>query len=80
MGNAPRAADSTTSPGSFPMKSSLPIAIAVGLVGSVFTLQGIGVLGGSSMTGSSFWAVVGLALLVAAGILAWRARRPLSRG
>ena len=62
------------------MKSSLPLAIAVGLVGAVFTLQGIGVLGGSSMSGSSFWAVVGLALLVAAAILAWYGRRPVPRG
>ena len=39
------------------------VRVAVGvlmfLFGSVFTLQGLGYLEGSAMTGSSFWAVVG---------------------
>ena len=33
-------------------------ALAV-LVGAVWTLQGLGVLGGSSMTGDRMWAVIG---------------------
>jgi hypothetical protein len=45
------------------------VAIALGAlllaIGAVWTLQGLGYLKGSSMTGSSFWAVVGP--IVAAG-------------
>jgi len=37
------------------------------LAGGVFFFQGIGVLGGSFMSGSTKWAVIG-ALLVAAGL------------
>jgi hypothetical protein len=36
----------------------VPGAILV-VVGIVWTLQGIGVLGGSAMTGSTVWAIVG---------------------
>lgn len=36
-------------------------------VGAVFTLQGVGVLGGSFMSGSATWAVIGIAL-VAVGV------------
>ena len=39
------------------------VVIALGVLltvsGAVFTFQGLGYLKGSSMTGSSFWAVVG---------------------
>jgi hypothetical protein len=39
------------------------VATALGVLltvaGVVWTLQGLGYIGGSSMTGSSFWAVVG---------------------
>jgi hypothetical protein len=51
------------------------------IAGTVFALQGFGVLGGSVMSGSSFWAaagpiiaVVGLVLLVGGA----RSRRPHS--
>lgn len=43
------------------------LAVVVGVVGAVFTLQGFGVLGGSFMSGSATWAVIGLAM-VAAGV------------
>ncbi len=43
------------------------IGVLVGVVGAVFTLQGFGVIGGSFMSGSATWAVIGLAM-VAAGI------------
>lgn len=61
------------------MIRSYPIAIVVGLVGLVFTLQGIGLLGGSAMTGSAFWAVVGIVLIAIAAFLGWQARRPSPR-
>jgi LPXTG-motif cell wall-anchored protein len=38
-------------------------------VGVVWLLQGIGVIGGSFMTGSSFWAVVGGACILSGGAL-----------
>lgn len=37
----------------------LTVAGLMVLVGAVFTGQGLGWIGGSSMTGDSFWAVVG---------------------
>jgi len=44
--------------------------LAVAVVGAVFTLQGIGVLGGSFMSGDATWAVIGVAMVVA-GITAY---------
>ena len=41
--------------------------VVAALVGAVFALQGFGVLGGSFMTGSGTWAIIGIAL-VATGI------------
>jgi hypothetical protein len=43
------------------------VGVVAAIVGAVFTLQGIGVLGGSFMSGSGTWAIIGIAL-VAAGI------------
>ena len=42
------------------------IAILLALVGAVWTLQGLGVIGGSAMSGTLFWAVVGVALIIGA--------------
>ena len=41
------------------------IAVPVSLVGAVFTGQGLGLIPDSLMTGSTFWAVVGIVLLLA---------------
>ena len=35
------------------------------LLGGLWMLQGVGIIGGSVMTGQSFWAIVGLILLIA---------------
>lgn len=35
------------------------LGILLGAVGVIWTLQGLGYLKGSSMTGQSFWAIVG---------------------
>jgi hypothetical protein len=43
--------------------------IAVALVGAVFTLQGAGVLGGSFMSGSGTWLVIGVVMVVAGLVL-----------
>ncbi|MGW9631401.1 hypothetical protein ACWGST_11915 [Agromyces sp. NPDC055520] len=40
-----------------------PVLVAIGalvaIMGVVFTLQGVGLIGGSAMTGSTFWAILG---------------------
>ncbi|TWD80431.1 hypothetical protein FB561_1506 [Kribbella amoyensis] len=43
------------------MKKVVLIALGVllSVAGAIWTLQGLGYLEGSSMTGSSFWAIVG---------------------
>ncbi|HEY2266796.1 MAG TPA: hypothetical protein VGI96_29535 [Streptosporangiaceae bacterium] len=40
------------------------------LAGVVFTLQGVGVLGGSVMSGITFWAVAGPVIVLAGLVLA----------
>jgi hypothetical protein len=49
------------------------ILIAVGaialLIGLIFTGQGSGLIGGSSMTGSQMWLIVGIILLVVGIVL-----------
>jgi hypothetical protein len=49
------------------------------LMGGVWTLQGIGLLPGSFMTGQTFWAVAGLLTLVAGAALCYAATRLGSR-
>lgn len=50
------------------------------IAGTVFALQGFGVLGGSGMSGSHFWAGAGpLIAIVGLVILAAGARRPPAR-
>jgi hypothetical protein len=51
------------------------VAGALLIIGLIWLLQGIGVLGGSVMTGSSFWAWVGGLCIVAAGVLLARLAR-----
>ena len=56
--------------------SRVVIAIVAGLIGLVWIGQGVGLIGGSAMSGSSFWAVVGLVLIAAAAVLVvWERRR-----
>jgi hypothetical protein len=54
--------------------SRLVVALVLGLVGIVWAGQGVGVIGGSAMTGSSFWAVAGVVLVAAAVVLVVRER------
>jgi hypothetical protein len=42
----------------------------IALAGVVFTLQGVGALGGSAMSGSTFWAVAGPIIALAGLALA----------
>ncbi len=64
------------------------VGVLVTLAGVIFTLQGVGVLGGSVMSGVTFWAVAGpvialaglaLAAIGLRGGLASQARRLCSR-
>jgi hypothetical protein len=40
------------------------VGVVITLVGVIFTLQGVGVIGGSSMSGDTFWAVAGPVIAV----------------
>ena len=54
----------------------LPVAVLVILIGGVFLGQGVGLIPGSFMTGSSTWAVIGAVMVVAGvGALFLAARR-----
>ena len=64
------------------MKSPLSVVLGVVLVlmGLVWTLQGLGYVGGSPMSGVTFWAVVGPLLALAGVALVVRgARRDADR-
>jgi hypothetical protein len=57
------------------MRSSrLVLAVVLGLAGLVWLGQGVGLIGGSFMTGSVMWAVIG-AVLVTIAILVVAAER-----
>ena len=60
------------------MKGWLPMVLGLLalVLGAVWTLQGFGVVGGSFMTGSTTWLVIGLVLAVAGLALASRRRTP----
>jgi hypothetical protein len=52
------------------------VGLLLVLVGAVWALQGAGVIGGSGMTGSTRWLVIGLVLVVAGlALVAWRRAR-----
>jgi hypothetical protein len=58
------------------MRGSRLVLVAVlALVGGVWVGQGLGFIGGSFMTGSPFWAIVGAGLLVLAAALVIAERR-----
>ena len=58
--------------------SRLALAILLTVIGAVWIGQGTGVLGGSAMSGSAFWAIVGVGLVVAAAVVVAWERRPRS--
>lgn len=50
----------------------LAIALVLAIVGLVWTGQGLGYIGGSFMTGSLFWAGVGIVVIaLAVAMVAW---------
>jgi hypothetical protein len=46
------------------------LGVVIMLAGAIFTLQGFGVIGGSAMSGVTFWAVAGPVIAVAGLALA----------
>ena len=59
--------------------SRLILAALLALVGLVWIGQGVGAIGGSMMTGSPFWAVMGAVLLVVAVVVVVLERRRQAR-
>lgn len=59
----------------------LIVAVVLILLGALWALQGLGVLGGSAMSGNKMWAVIGPIVVVAGigvGLVALRRRAPHS--
>jgi hypothetical protein len=56
-----------------------PVLVVVGVVvlllGLLFTLQGVGVIGGSPMSGTTTWSVLGPVIALAGALLALAGRR-----
>lgn len=59
------------------MKNRLLVAAGalIALVGAIWTLQGVGVVGGSTMSGVTLWAVVGPVVVVVGIAIAATGRR-----
>jgi len=56
------------------------LGVVLALIGALWTLQGVGLVGGSFMTGSTLWLVIGLVALVAGIWLVLRSLRTGRRG
>ncbi len=56
-------------------RTRLAIGVLLGLVGAVWLGQGLGIIPGSFMTGSQFWAIAGIVALVVGISLAWSSLR-----
>jgi hypothetical protein len=61
------------------MKRPLPFVggVVVVLFGLLFTLQGVGVLSGSSMSNTTTWSVLGPIIVVVGAVLVYRGTRPM---
>ena len=57
----------------------LVVAIALMLLGLLWIGQGIGLVGGSAMSGQSIWAVIGIIVIATGAALAWTARGSAGR-
>jgi glucose dehydrogenase len=62
-------------------RSRVLVAVLLLVVGLAWIGQGSGMVAGSAMSGSSFWAVAGVAVLIAGLVIGTREliRRPISR-
>jgi hypothetical protein len=52
-----------------------PVIVVLAAIGVVWLGQGIGLIGGSFMTGEPLWAIIGAVMLVGAGALTFATRR-----
>jgi hypothetical protein len=61
------------------MKRPLPFVggVIVALLGILFTLQGVGVLSGSSMSNTTTWSILGPIIAIVGVVLVYRGTRPL---
>jgi len=57
------------------MRGTVIIAVVLLVVGVLWIGQGVGLIGGSFMTGEAFWAVAGAFLILTAGALLRGAQR-----
>ncbi len=60
--------------------SRIVIAVIIGLIGLAWIGQGSGLIAGSAMSGSLFWLVVGVVLVVVAAGIVIRETRLAPRG
>jgi hypothetical protein len=58
-------------------RASSAVGVVLVILGVVFGLQGLGVIGGSAMSGKTVWAVIGPVLAVVGIVLLVRSRRTL---
>jgi hypothetical protein len=56
-------------------KVKWPVIVVLAAVGLVWLGQGIGLIGGSVMSGEPLWAIIGAAMLLGAAALTVAARR-----
>ena len=55
-------------------KVKWPLTVALALLGFVWLGQGLGLIGGSFMSGDPLWAVIGALMLIGAAVLGVRRR------
>jgi hypothetical protein len=62
------------------VKRPLPFVggIVVALLGILFTLQGVGIVKGSSMSNTTTWSVLGPIIVIVGLALVYRGTRPLA--
>ena len=58
---------------------SVAVGVVVVLAGLLFTLQGVGVVQGSAMSGTTFWTVAGPVIVVVGLVLVWAGLRGRAR-
>jgi glucose dehydrogenase len=56
-------------------RSRLIAALVLALLGLAWLAQGLNLVKGSAMSGTSFWAIVGIVLIALAGVIVVRERR-----
>jgi hypothetical protein len=61
------------------MRRPLPfvVGVIIALAGVVFTLQGVGVVNGSTMSNTTTWSILGPIIVIVGGLLVYRGTRPL---